>query len=124
VRSAQRGHQTFLGSVTGQLTGPIFRFNQNKRRVEAERAKAKQVGYQYEKTVLTAFAEVENTLAEVRTYRNEFGARQTQVAAPEDPCCFHGHFTMMDILLSCRYWMLSANYSIRNTVSHLLFKIS
>jgi multidrug efflux system outer membrane protein len=73
----------FLGSVTGQLTGPVFRFNQNKRRVEAERAKAKQVGYQYEKTVLTAFAEVENTLAEVRTYRNEFGARQTQVAATE-----------------------------------------
>ncbi|MEK6782443.1 MAG: efflux transporter outer membrane subunit [Bacteroidota bacterium] len=73
----------FLGSVTGQLTGPIFRFNQNKRRVEAERAKAKQVGYQYEKTVLTAFAEVENTLAEVRTYRNEFGARQIQVAATE-----------------------------------------
>lgn len=73
----------FLGSVTGQLTGPIFRFNQNKRRVEAERAKAKQVGYQYEKTVLTAFAEVENTLAEVRTYRNEFRARQTQVVATE-----------------------------------------
>jgi multidrug efflux system outer membrane protein len=73
----------FLGSVTGQLTGPIFRFNQNKRRVEAEKAKTKQVGYQYEKTVLTAFAEVENSLAEVRTYRNEFAARQTQVAATE-----------------------------------------
>lgn len=73
----------FLGSVTGQLTGPIFRFNQNKRRVEAERAKAKQAGYQYEKTVLTAFAEVENTLAEIRTYRNEFVARQTQVGATE-----------------------------------------
>lgn len=73
----------FLGSITGQLTGPIFRFNQNKRRVEAERAKAKQVGYEYEKTVLTAFAEVENTLAEVRTYQNEYLARQTQVAATE-----------------------------------------
>lgn len=72
-----------LGSVTGQLTGPIFRFNQNKRRVEAERAKAMQVGYQYEKTVLIAFAEVENSLAEIRTYTNEFAARQTQVAATE-----------------------------------------
>lgn len=72
-----------LGSVTGQLTGPIFRFNQNKRRVEAERAKAKQVGYQYEKTVLIAFAEVENSLAEIRTYSNEFTARQTQVNATE-----------------------------------------
>ncbi|MBL7857592.1 MAG: efflux transporter outer membrane subunit [Cyclobacteriaceae bacterium] len=73
----------FLGSVTGQLAGPLFRFGQNKRRVEAERAKAKQVGYQYEKTVLLAFAEVENSLAEIRTYRNEFTARQTQVAATE-----------------------------------------
>jgi multidrug efflux system outer membrane protein len=73
----------FLGSITGQLAGPIFRFNQNKRRVEAEKAKARQFGFQYEKTVLTAFAEVENSLTEVRTYRNEFGARQTQVVATE-----------------------------------------
>ena len=35
----------FLGSVTGQLAGPVFRFGQNKRRVEAEQAIAKQVGY-------------------------------------------------------------------------------
>lgn len=72
-----------LGSVTGQLTGPLFRFNQNKRRVEAERAKAMQFGYQYEKTILVAFAEVENSLAEIRTYSNEFAARQAQVAATE-----------------------------------------
>lgn len=73
----------FLGSVTGQLAGPLFRFGQNKRRVEAEKAVALQVGYNYEKTVLNAFAEVENSLAEIRTYRNEFTARQTQVVATE-----------------------------------------
>lgn len=73
----------FLGSITGQLAGPAFRFQQNKRRVEAERAVALQFGYSYEKTVLSAFAEVENSLAEIRTYRNEFNARQTQVAATE-----------------------------------------
>jgi multidrug efflux system outer membrane protein len=72
-----------IGSVTGQLAGPIFRFGQNKRRVEAEKAKALQFGFQYEKTLLNAFAEVENSLAEIRTYRNEFTARQTQVAATE-----------------------------------------
>jgi len=72
-----------IGSITGQLAGPIFRFGQNKRRVEAERAKAIQVGFQYEKTVLNAFAEVENSLASIRTYRNEFTARQTQVTATE-----------------------------------------
>ncbi len=73
----------FLGSITGQLAGPAFRFQQNKRRVEAERAVALQFGYNYEKTVLHAFAEVENSLAEIRTYRNEFNARQIQVAATE-----------------------------------------
>jgi multidrug efflux system outer membrane protein len=72
-----------LGSVTGQLTGPIFRFNQNKRRVDAERARTNQVAYQYEKTILVAFSEVDNSLAEIRTYTNEFAARQTQVAATE-----------------------------------------
>ncbi|MFN5169882.1 MAG: efflux transporter outer membrane subunit [Cyclobacteriaceae bacterium] len=73
----------FVGSVTGQLTGPIFRFNQNKRRVEAERAKAQQLAFAYERTVLSAFAEVDNSLAEIRTYRSEVNARQTQVVATE-----------------------------------------
>jgi multidrug efflux system outer membrane protein len=72
-----------LGSVTGQLAAPVFQFGQNKRRVEAERARAKQYGYQYEQTVLEAFAEVENSLAEIRTFTNEYEARQTQVAATE-----------------------------------------
>lgn len=72
-----------LGSVTGQLAAPVFQFGQNKRRVEAERALAKQFGYQYEQTVLEAFAEVENSLAEIRTYTNEYEARQQQVEATE-----------------------------------------
>jgi multidrug efflux system outer membrane protein len=73
----------FLGSITGQLTGPIFHFRQNKRRVEAEKAAALAAGFNYEKTVLNAFAEVENSLAEIRTYRSEFNARQIQVTATE-----------------------------------------
>jgi multidrug efflux system outer membrane protein len=72
-----------LGTVTGQLTGPIFNFGKNKRRVDIERARAVQTAYEYEKTVLTAFAEVENSLAEIRTYRNEFNARRVQKAATE-----------------------------------------
>ncbi len=71
----------FLGSVTGQLTGPLFHFGQNKRRVEIERAVAKEYGYYYEQTVLSSFAEVENSLAEIRTFRNEYQARNTQVTA-------------------------------------------
>ena len=71
----------FVGSVTGQLTGPIFHFNQNKRRVEAEKELAKQAGYQYEQTVLKAFAEVENSLTEIRTYRSEYLSLSGQVGA-------------------------------------------
>ncbi len=70
-----------LGSVSGQLAGPLFQFGQNKRRVEAERARAKQYAYNYEQTILEAFAEVENSLTEIRTYTNEYDARMTQVAA-------------------------------------------
>lgn len=72
-----------LGSITGQLAATVFRFGQIKRRVEAERARAKQYAYQYEQRVLEAFAEVENSLAEIRTFTNEYEARQTQVAATE-----------------------------------------
>ena len=72
-----------LGSITGQLAAPVFQFGQNKRRVEAERARAKQFAYQYEQTVIEAFAEVENSLVEIRTYSNEYEARKVQVAATE-----------------------------------------
>ncbi len=71
----------FVGSITGQLTGPIFHFNQNRRRVQAEKELAKQYGFQYEQTVLKSFAEVENSLAEIRTYRSEFQALTGQVNA-------------------------------------------
>jgi len=73
----------FLGSITGQLAGPLFHFGQNRRRVEAERELAIQVGYEYEKTILHAFAEVENSLAQIRTYRNEYNARLSQVISTE-----------------------------------------
>jgi outer membrane protein, multidrug efflux system len=71
----------FAGSITGQLAGPLFEWGKNKRRVEVERARAQQAGFMYEKTVLLSFAEVENSLAEIRTYGNEFNARQMQVNA-------------------------------------------
>ncbi|MDZ7608564.1 MAG: efflux transporter outer membrane subunit [Cyclobacteriaceae bacterium] len=71
----------FAGSITGQLAGPLFEWGKNKRRVEVERARAQQAGFLYEKTVLLSFAEVENSLAEIRTYRNEHNARNMQVNA-------------------------------------------
>jgi len=72
---------SFAGSITGQLAGPLFQWGQNKRRVEVERARAQQSALTYEKTVLLSFAEVENSLAEVRTYEKEHTARLIQVTA-------------------------------------------
>jgi outer membrane protein, multidrug efflux system len=60
--------------VAGNLVGPIFEFGKNKRRVEAQRYRTDQYNYQYQKTVLNAFAEVDNSLASLRLYRTEHEA--------------------------------------------------
>lgn len=65
----------------GSLVGPLFEFGKNKRRVEAEKAKTKQVLYEYEKTVITAFQEVEDALVEISTLKEELQARQDHVKA-------------------------------------------
>ncbi|MCO4292981.1 efflux transporter outer membrane subunit [Solitalea sp. MAHUQ-68] len=67
--------------VAGQLFGPIFNFGQNKRRVEIERKRTEQLLYQYEKTVLIAFSDVENSLKAVKTFQDEYAARNKEVIA-------------------------------------------
>ena len=68
-----------IWNLAGGITGPIFAFNKNKRRVEIERAKTEQVRLNYEKTALNAFAEVEDALIAVNTYSREYAARARQV---------------------------------------------
>ena len=68
-----------IWNLAGTITGPVFAFNKNKRRVEIEKAKTEQVRLQYEKTALNAFAEVENALIAVNTYAREYQARAYQV---------------------------------------------
>jgi outer membrane protein, multidrug efflux system len=60
--------------VGGNLVGPIFEFGKNKRRVEAQRYRTDQYNFQYQKTVLNAFAEVDNSLASLRLYKTEHEA--------------------------------------------------
>lgn len=67
--------------LAGGITGPLFAFNKNKRRVEIERARTEQSRLQYEKAALTAFAEVEDALIAVNTYAREYEARSRQVEA-------------------------------------------
>jgi len=66
------------------LMGPLFEFGKNKKRVEIERKKTEQVLYQYERTVITAFQEVEDALVEISTLKDERQARQDHVAAAQN----------------------------------------
>lgn len=68
-------------TVGGGLTGPIFNFGKNKRRVEIERKRAEQALLAYEKAVLLAFRDVENGLVGIQTYHDELRARIRQRSA-------------------------------------------
>ncbi|MCG8308841.1 MAG: efflux transporter outer membrane subunit [Cytophagales bacterium] len=71
-------------SAGAALLGPIFEFGKNKRRVEVERKKTEQVLYEYERTVITAFQEVEDALVEIHTLKDELQARQDHVTAAQN----------------------------------------
>ncbi len=71
-------------SVGGRLLGPLFDFNKNKRRVEIQEQKTKQALFQYENVVLTAFREVDDSLMEIATYRNELAAIDRQLKASQN----------------------------------------
>ena len=68
-------------SVAGGITGPIFNFGKNKRRVEIERQRAEQSLYAYEERVLQSFREVEDALIEIETMKQELEAVERQVVA-------------------------------------------
>ena len=70
-----------IWDISGSLTGSIFNGGKNKRRVEVEKARTEQLLNAYEQTVLQAFREVEDALAEIRTFYDEARAREGQVAA-------------------------------------------
>lgn len=67
--------------ITGNLLGPIFEFGKNKRRVDAQRYLTEQYSYQYQKTVLNAFAEVDNSLASLSLNKQEHDAYKTALDA-------------------------------------------
>ena len=68
-------------AIGGSLLGPLFEFGKNKRRVEIERKITEQVMFEYERTVITAFQEVEDALVEISTLKEERQARMDHVTA-------------------------------------------
>ena len=63
------------------IVAPVYNAGRLRSQVEAEQARAEQALLSYRQVVLRAFAEVEDALVAVRTYRDEHAARQMQVAA-------------------------------------------
>lgn len=63
------------------ITGPIFEFGKNKRRVDIARESAKQSLLSYENTVLNSMKEVSNSLIEIETLKEELVARQLRLDA-------------------------------------------
>lgn len=55
----------------GSLTQPIFAFGRLRRREEAAKESYTQSVYQYEQTVIEAFADVEQALTDITTYRRQ-----------------------------------------------------
>jgi multidrug efflux system outer membrane protein len=78
---------TFIGSSGlvangfGNITGPIFNFNQRKNQMEAQRKRTEQAYYQYQQTVLFAFSDVDNALAYYKTFTEEYEQRRVQAEA-------------------------------------------
>lgn len=72
---------SYIDNASVGISGPLFQFGKNKRRVEMNRKIAEQSKLNYEKTYLVAIAEVENAIQNAATFKEEYEARSRQVAA-------------------------------------------
>ncbi|MGQ7945938.1 efflux transporter outer membrane subunit [Flavobacterium sp. WC2509] len=72
---------SYLQNASASVAGPIFNFGKNRRRVEIYRQIAEESRLNYQKTCLVAVAEVEQSLQNVKTYKDEWTARNKQVIA-------------------------------------------
>lgn len=77
------------GAAAG-ITGPLFEFGKNARRVDIAREVAKQSLLTYEYTVLTSMQEVSNALIEIETLKDELIARQLQLDAARNASYLSG----------------------------------
>ena len=73
--------QSFAGTVGGGLLQPVFNYGRNRAFVEAARARYLQVADLYQQSVLSAFEEVENELANIYFLYNQYQRQQQTVDA-------------------------------------------
>lgn len=95
---------SYLQNASASVAGPIFNFGKNKRRVEIYRQIAEESRLSYQKTCITAVAEVEQSLQNVRTYKDEWTARNRQVIAARknlelsNARYFNGYVSYLEVL--------------------------
>ncbi|MCK5807494.1 efflux transporter outer membrane subunit, partial [bacterium] len=70
--------------VGGGLLAPIFHFGKNKQRVEVAKEQTQQAVLQYEQAVLTALKEVEDTLIDISTRKEELQALEKLLTAAQN----------------------------------------
>ncbi|PLX08387.1 MAG: transporter [Marinilabiliales bacterium] len=63
-------------SAAGSLTGPLFQFGKNKRRVEIEKFNTEVALREYENTALNAFKDVADALITIKTLKTELKANK------------------------------------------------
>lgn len=68
-------------NLVGGLLQPLFHFGQNRRRVEVTESQQRQALYAYERTVLQAFRETEDSLVSFRTSGDQRAAQAERVRA-------------------------------------------
>jgi multidrug efflux system outer membrane protein len=68
----------FVATGLAGLTGPIFNFGLNKRRIAIQEQRVKESGYLYEQVVIAAFREVNVALTQYRTFGEEYTIRKKQ----------------------------------------------
>ncbi len=61
-------------AAAGSLTGPIFQFGKNKRRVDIEKYNTEAALLEYQNVTLKAFKEVEDALVAIKTYKEQLAA--------------------------------------------------
>lgn len=75
--------KSYLWSAAGGISGPIFNFGANKRRMQVAREKYRESVLNYEQCYLQALHEVEDALTAVATYREQVGAMRILVQAAQ-----------------------------------------
>jgi outer membrane protein, multidrug efflux system len=102
-------NDALTSNLTGLITGPLFEFGKNKRRVDIQRAEAEIALNNYLNTYHTALGDVENSLYGIQSYREEYAARMRQVIAARKALMLtkakydSGYSSYLEVLISESY---------------------